>query len=468
MTDVLTTQDARTLLDLCHAGRLFEIEKWIADGRSIHVPAEFRSVPLCVAVNRGFHSLVELLARNANQDEKNTALNFAVSCKRRDLIELLLAHGAALHSVPFRHVLFTWEPSVIRLFLDRGADAVTDRPFAHAFCERIRTALRPFIDYKKAHPELAPQLQEQADCALRHFCREHNLKWTCLMMWAGADPRSNGPSMNEEYDDHDDPELWETAFASAAYADDVAILKALKPDPARDNLAEPLKNAALFARVGTVKFLLGLGVKPGAIEDGGSSIIAACLGHIGWKPLDRFPGHISRWSCESSIECIRLLVEHGARWAPHDSSELNHVRRQLLQCEPRVTIDLIRLLADTKACTIEVIQGLVRTERIRQHLKPMDWHITRLKLPLWKEPRKVNRPAVSAHLLQQYDRARLYEQVWTEPMRAIAKFYGVSDVWLAKVCRCLRVPLPGRGYWARKAAGLTLPKRPSLPSLKPR
>src|SRR5262245_1766044 len=32
-------------------------------------------------------------------------------------------------------------------------------------------------------------------------------------------------------------------------------------------------------------------------------------------------------------------------------------------------------------------------------------------------------------------REDLYDQVWAEPMRTVAKRYGVSDVALAKICR---------------------------------
>jgi hypothetical protein len=64
-----------------------------------------------------------------------------------------------------------------------------------------------------------------------------------------------------------------------------------------------------------------------------------------------------------------------------------------------------------------------------------------------------------------WNREELYEKVWTTPMRTIAQSYGISDVGLAKVCRKLKIPLPGRGYWARKEAGQKL-VRTSLPTLK--
>jgi len=53
--------------------------------------------------------------------------------------------------------------------------------------------------------------------------------------------------------------------------------------------------------------------------------------------------------------------------------------------------------------------------------------------------------------------------VWAEPVRTVAARYNVSDVALAKICRTLGVPLPGRGYWAKKAAGVEMPPRPPLP-----
>jgi hypothetical protein len=63
-----------------------------------------------------------------------------------------------------------------------------------------------------------------------------------------------------------------------------------------------------------------------------------------------------------------------------------------------------------------------------------------------------------------YERAQLYEEVWTEPVRSVAKRYGISGVALAKICRKLAVPVPGRGYWAEKLAGKS-PVRPSLSRL---
>ena len=59
-------------------------------------------------------------------------------------------------------------------------------------------------------------------------------------------------------------------------------------------------------------------------------------------------------------------------------------------------------------------------------------------------------------------RQELYDQVWSNPLRQLAKEYGLSDVGLAKICRRNNVPLPPAGHWVKVAHGYT-PRKPPLP-----
>jgi hypothetical protein len=59
-------------------------------------------------------------------------------------------------------------------------------------------------------------------------------------------------------------------------------------------------------------------------------------------------------------------------------------------------------------------------------------------------------------------REQLYDQVWSMPLTALAKTYGISDVALGKICSRLNVPKPGLGYWAKIEAGQK-PGRTPLP-----
>lgn len=63
-------------------------------------------------------------------------------------------------------------------------------------------------------------------------------------------------------------------------------------------------------------------------------------------------------------------------------------------------------------------------------------------------------------------REELYARVWESPMRTVARQLGLSDVALAKHCRKMKIPVPGRGYWARRAAGQRI-RKPALPALPP-
>ena len=120
------------------------------------------------------------------------------------------------------------------------------------------------------------------------------------------------------------------------------------------------------------------------------------------------------------------------------------------------------MLLKYNSCSMEEAGELLKHPRMREHIASESWHLTRLKLN--SEEKKSQPPP--PHLLAQYNREELYEKVWSLPTREVAKHYGFSDVRLGKVCKILRVPKPGRGYWAKKDAGKPTPKRPPLLSLE--
>ena len=176
LASVLPAEKAKELIRLCRTGRLYDVEAWIKARTSISVPADFKASPLEVAVETGFHSLVLLLARNVGRQEiKNKALQKATELRRLELVELLVNEGARVPEIPLICALRTWDSKIIQFYLDHGADVFAEHPFAEAFCEKIRTALGPFIKYRGAHPEIAQKLQEQLDTALRHFwCQQRS------------------------------------------------------------------------------------------------------------------------------------------------------------------------------------------------------------------------------------------------------------------------------------------------------
>lgn len=360
---------------LCRAGKLYEVERWISSGKSLNVSPQTKKIPIQVAIELAFHSLIELLIRNEHsQANKDRGLADAVDKRRLDYVELLVTHGANPRSVPFVDVLLTWEPSIIKFFLDNAADVLTDAPFAVAFREKIRTALRPFVEYKKTHPELASALQEQADRALRHFCYEGDLKWVSLLLWAGANPRSRGPTLDDRW--ADDPDCHTTAFHEACSKGSLEILKKLKPDPARDDLSGLFASASNSREL--INYLLAFGANPNDKPNGGSSALDRLFWHLGFARFDIYAKNriATRFDVRDTFECIRELVEHGALWRPDDRRELNWVRQMLYKCEPQVSVDLVKLLARNKASNEETLEQLLNAPRMRQHLSTLGMNMT--------------------------------------------------------------------------------------------
>ena len=148
--------------------------------------------------------------------------------------------------------------ALVAAFLERGADPLTDYPFARAFHQfRVKTTLGSYLDCRRSRPEVAIQLQEQADMALRQFCQEGNVKWASLLMWAGANPRSRGPALDDA--EHlDDPEWHTTALEEACAFGSVELLKRLRPTR-EDDPNGMLQRAAFSAHQAVLEDLLDLG-----------------------------------------------------------------------------------------------------------------------------------------------------------------------------------------------------------------
>jgi hypothetical protein len=457
-------EDAKTLLKLCRDGRLYEIERWIAAGKPLDIPAKYGSL-LQVSVQTRFHSLIELIAKHeTSQSSKNDALADSVSLRRLDFIQLLVENGAEVKSVPFSDVLLEWNPHIFRFFLERGGDEVDGSPFAVAFTNKIRTALGPFVELKRSRPELSAALQEQADCALRYFCDKGDMKWISLMLWAGASPRSRGPNLDKDYTN--DPECFTTALREASYSGNVEVLKKLKPDPNRDDLSDLIHCASVSARIDAIRYLLEIGANPNDKPNGGSSALDTCLWHLNFSCSSLYyrKSLRSKYEVSKGLDSAREVTAHGAIWNPNDQSAFNDLRRALYGCESDVTIELLQIFKKHNACPQDRLKELLCKPRMKEHLASQTYWLTRLGLK-YEEKRSSKEWTPPAHLLAQYNRAELYEKVWSQPMRILAQQYGVSDVYLARVCRLLRIPLPGLGYWAKKSAGKPTKKRPPLPPL---
>jgi hypothetical protein len=262
----------------------------------------------------------------------------------------------------------------------------------------------------------------------------------------------------------------------AAASGHLEVLKRLKPVSDRDRLVELLNWAAFGPHKETIRYLLDLGAQPNNKPNGGSAALDRCLWNFQFESIrwTHYGGKIRKWQIGRSLESIQVLAEHGAEWRPDGPYEMNSVRRLPLNCESDVTIELLKILTEHKACSDDTLRLLFSSSRMQEHVSDQSWWLARLKLKdivanpsgVKRKPAKITMANVSRELLTRYNREELYEKAWCRPIQQLANEYGISDVGLAKVCRKLAVPIPGRGYWAKKAAGKPVPKRPALTPLE--
>jgi ankyrin repeat protein len=370
------------LLALCRAGRLFDVQAWIAAGKPVNPPpkppkgARVRS-PLDVALDLGFHSLIEVLLKaGAQQDPPSgygSPLSRALEARRLDIIELLVEHGCDPRSVDMVEVLRSWDPAIFRFFIERGADVTTGQPFAHAFCEGIWTAMRPFKELSVTRPELL----EQANIALRHHCKEGDIKWVAQLLRAGADPQKPGadaPGRSEEAADYGLSALGYAALYQHYEVFDLKQVRTLKPDVKTSDYLAYLHRGA-----GTevMRRLLEAGLQPNDQEDGGCSILHRLIESLSWGA--RFRTNHFAWEVGTSsrkydseesrdtMKAIHLLAKHGARWMPKGKREIGSARRSLLQMTPDYTMEFVWIMSKYRACELNPIKELLGTPAMKTH-----------------------------------------------------------------------------------------------------
>lgn len=368
MRSAETFEEIKPLVDLCRAGRLYEVQDWISAGKPVNLPPpdklkRAKPSPLQVSLERGFYSLVQLLLKNgATLEDARYLLSYALHKRRLDFIDLLARHGADLHAIHLEEVFETWNNDIVDYFIAKGADLLCGHPLASALCSRIRPALGIYMRYR----ERIPELKDQIDIALRHHCKQGNLKWVSLLLWAGADPESKGPDCPGD----DDPESHVSALELAALYGHTGVfqLKKIRLNPVKDP-EELFRYACLGGKPEILKILFEKGLSPDRLQDRGSSLIQLLIHRMSWD-LDRFWTDGIRKDQDSYrsrdiMKMLHMLVRRGARWEPKDNGEINRCRRSLLRMKDDYTVEFVWIMSDYGACRRSDLEILMKPPSIR-------------------------------------------------------------------------------------------------------
>ena len=371
MLRAATLEELEPFQTLCRHGRLFEVQEWVRQGKPIALPENVSSRsrvrnPLRIAMTAGFHSLVQVLleAGAPHQEGNYNALEHAVDLRRPDLAELLLLHGAKVKEVPMQLVLDLWNPDMVQLFQENGADLDQGYPIAWALIHRIRPALGLV---KRLQDVPGSTALNQAEIALRFHAYEGNTKWVSLLLWAGADPWARGIYRTEELDEPPDPEdeedePYDSAVELAVFGNQIEVLKLKKLAAA--SAPHHLEASGLLGSVydsEILSWLLERGHHPSTLKDHGTSRISCW---INFMALDlglgaRRTGFDSQ-RARKYLKMIHIFVAHGARWLPEEKHQIKEVRRNLLKMSPDYTLEFIWLLQQYRAARRRDLQELLR------------------------------------------------------------------------------------------------------------
>lgn len=485
-TDRTTTnpEELEELRQLCRDGHLYEVERWIQEGRPLQLqkarPAGRRrwSSALEIALEDGNHALALLLLCNGYDPnrEHHCPLNRALEDRRLDLLDLLLKWGADPHQVDLRTLFCTYESDLFERFRELGVDLTAHHALAAAL--GYHTSNKPLYGYAKRRRKTEPKIQMELNIALAHHAGEGNEKGLNLCLWAGADPHAPAPSLRYgDWTDKDDDEegrfVGFSAVHEACSRGQAEILEKLNPDPEVDDFDD------LYATTES-RAVIELLAKQ-ALPENLEYVIDRHLLRISF----RSGGWGSLWALES-------LFEFGARWESSSTEAIAGLRQRIIRLSDRTFIDLMKLLAKDDHCSSEILTELARTPAMRRRMKevgfippgPDDpdrhgWHRkrpTRFREVLKKcgiERKKPKRPLPqTVHIGSRrsggqeirMDRQEFFKRVWSTPLYKLAEEWGLSDTGLRKKCQRLKVPTPGRGYWQKVKAGKKV-CRPSLPEI---
>jgi hypothetical protein len=209
-------EDLRPLHQLCREGRIYDVERWIADGKPLQLTPEALpkgarpKTALQIALETGQHSLATLLLRNGYrlELERYAPLDLALRSRRWDLFDLLLEWGGDLRDVDTYTVLETYNADLYEQFRAAGYDLTEHHSMADILGHS--TSNRPLLGFVKRHRVEDPRIQQELNIALGHHARKGNERGVALCLWAGADPHA--PVLNpdlglaEDVESEDDEE----------------------------------------------------------------------------------------------------------------------------------------------------------------------------------------------------------------------------------------------------------------------
>ena len=368
-----------SLRKLVTRGDLESLLIWVRDGKPLRLetkaPRRAKSA-LELAVETGFYSMVRMLLNESiwSDEELEHALHDAVWNRREDMVALLVEKGAPIKGLSFYSVFRSMDSGLINRFLELGLDPCADNAFAKILNE---TKAKPLLRFYKEHREKYPGLEDQIAMSLVEAINSKNVRWSALLLWAGADLHREVPYNID--DDPTDEEVYKVSAMDTAISQaDLDFLEALKIKPSPELRSKILDHAAYSPGKPAFRSLL----KQMSSKDLNTGDHGSCPALESLVDRHRYSfsygGQSEDQREEEALKAIDALLTAGAKWLP-SNEKIRYTRRALLSHDGKYIVQVVRMLLYTEGTTtIGHIHELCRTGSISAKITSADRQ-------LWKE-----------------------------------------------------------------------------------
>jgi hypothetical protein len=364
--------DARTrdrLKAFCKVGRLFEAQRLLEEVGTAKLRKTRKWTPLLTAVNRGFHSLVELLLRYEHaQWDLEKGYRAAKWRHRPDLAGLILRSSDWSGPIDPVEALVTGDLELVQRLRDAGTDFTAGDTILRAAASNARGTLAALVKIGIKTEEVEEQLHS---AMVTHAYLGHVASALCLLR-AGLDPHricshldGNGRQGGEE-----------SAVSASMFSGKPGFFASLRPSPLKDDAVELVGRAVFLGDDKMLGVLLDAGFTLNCKPNGGSPALDELFGGRTLKhhaPMPDYsrrhePPRYSRLEADAFLRAVESFVLQGARWVPDlDRNEVRMLRDTLLALDDDHVARLFEMLHKQGAAKCEDLKTLLTADR----MKPM-------------------------------------------------------------------------------------------------
>ena len=355
--------ELRELVKLCTAGQVYDVERWIQDGRPFQAltyrrPGKAGVVsPLRTAIRKKHGDLVLLFLCNGYRldleaEHWNSVLDEALNVGAFDILELLLKWGADPTKVRPDNVLDSYRTDLIDRFWRSGLDYTADPGFVGYLAHTVNKPLYGWLRRNRSDH----RLQDALDVALLEAVSEDEELPVSLLLWAGADPLRKVPGPYGR----GGPDAWDPEGLASSAEEALACGRHRMFDRLRIKAMPDLGAQASSAHdTETLKFIVAI-----CPPSDWSEVILTFIGRMCWRH-----GWSSSWDAK---DALRFIVSVGGRLTSVAPEKLRYLRNQLLEA-PQADdfLWLIKWLQKEKHCEPAIHSELTRTTAMRRKVEAL-------------------------------------------------------------------------------------------------